>query len=229
MKQTVSIWKTAKWGRRQEAFLRKNEEQDRDKQKSSDWLGNIVDLVQDKKEQGNKYSAQNQLGFWGLIDWILQSFCSRRTYPETQKSYKFQFVAMAPQAEAGPSWTQKVISTPDKVLCFCVSPLWCLSCLSLVLCRLSKKFQPVFITPKTMMPLKCCTQYASKFGKLSRGHRTGKGQFSFQSQRRAMPKNAPTTAQMWSFHMLGRVCSNTLQARCQQYVNQEPPDAQAGF
>ena len=44
-----------------------------------------------------------------------------------------------------------------------------------------------------------------------------------------MPKNAPTTAQMWSFHMLGRVCSNTLQARCQQYVNQEPPDAQAGF
>ena len=31
---------------------------------------------------------------------------------------------------------------------------------------------------------KCCTQYASKFGKLSRGHRTGKGQFSFQSQRR---------------------------------------------
>ena len=27
---------------------------------------------------------------------------------------------------------------------------------------------------------KCCTQYASKFGKLTRGHRTGKGQFSFQ-------------------------------------------------
>ena len=31
--------------------------------------------------------------------------------------------------------------------------------------------------------VKCCTQYASKFGKLSSGHRTGKGQFSFQSQR----------------------------------------------
>ena len=29
----------------------------------------------------------------------------------------------------------------------------------------------------------------SKFGKLSSGHRTGKGQFSFQSQRKAMPKN----------------------------------------
>jgi len=30
-----------------------------------------------------------------------------------------------------------------------------------------------------MMLLKCCTQYASKFGKLSSGYRTGKGQFSF--------------------------------------------------
>ena len=35
-----------------------------------------------------------------------------------------------------------------------------------------------------------------KFGKLSSGHRTGKGQFSFQSQRKAMPKNAQTTAQL---------------------------------
>ena len=37
---------------------------------------------------------------------------------------------------------------------------------------------------------KCCIQYARKFEKLSRGHRTGKGQFSFQSQRKAMPENA---------------------------------------
>ena len=33
------------------------------------------------------------------------------------------------------------------------------------------------------MLLKCCTQYASKSGKLSNGHRTGKGQFSSQSQK----------------------------------------------
>ena len=50
--------------------------------------------------------------------------------------------------------------------------------------------------------VKCCSQYASKFGKLSSGHRTGKGQFSFQSQRKAMPKNAQTTAQLNSSHML---------------------------
>ena len=48
----------------------------------------------------------------------------------------------------------------------------------------------------------CSFQYASKFGKLSSGHRTGKGQFSFQSQRKAMPKNALTTAQLHSSHML---------------------------
>ena len=40
----------------------------------------------------------------------------------------------------------------------------------------------------------CCTQYVSKFGKLSSGHRTGKGQFSFQFHRKAMPKNAQTIA-----------------------------------
>ena len=41
-----------------------------------------------------------------------------------------------------------------------------------------------------------------KFGKLSSGHRTGKGQFSFQSQRKAMPRNAQTTAQLHSSHIL---------------------------
>ena len=30
-----------------------------------------------------------------------------------------------------------------------------------------------------MMLWKCCTQHARKFGKLSSGYRTGKGQFSF--------------------------------------------------
>ena len=42
----------------------------------------------------------------------------------------------------------------------------------------------------------------AKFGKLSSGHRTGKGQFSFQSQRKAMPKNGPTTTQLHSSHTL---------------------------
>ena len=54
------------------------------------------------------------------------------------------------------------------------------------------------------MLLRCCTQYARKFGKLSIGHTTGKVQFSFQSQRRKMPKNAQTTVQWYTFQMLAR-------------------------
>ena len=46
------------------------------------------------------------------------------------------------------------------------------------------------------------TQYASKFGKLSSGHRTGKSQFSFQSQRRTITKDIQTTAQLHSSHTL---------------------------
>ena len=44
-----------------------------------------------------------------------------------------------------------------------------------------------------------------QIGKLSSGHRTGKGQFSFQSQRKAMPKNV----QLHSFHMSARLCSKS--------------------
>ena len=44
---------------------------------------------------------------------------------------------------------------------------------------------------------------------LSCGHRSGKGQFSFQSQRRAMPKNVQTSTQLYSFHMLARPCSKS--------------------
>ena len=54
---------------------------------------------------------------------------------------------------------------------------------------------------------------ASRFGKLSSGHRTGKGQFSFQSQRKAMLKNAQTI-QLHSSHTL--VMFKILQARLQQ-------------
>ena len=66
------------------------------------------------------------------------------------------------------------------------------------------EFQLSYFKSWKMMPSKCCTEYLSIFGKLSSGHRTGKGQFSFQSQRRAMPRNAQTTAQLHSFHTLAR-------------------------
>ena len=69
------------------------------------------------------------------------------------------------------------------------------------------EFQLSYFKSQKMMLWKCCTQYASKFGKLSSGHRTGKGQFSFQSQRKAMSKNAQTTTQLHSSHTLVKSCS----------------------
>ena len=54
-------------------------------------------------------------------------------------------------------------------------------------------------TGKFNMPSVC-----QQFGKLSSSYRTGKGQFSFQSQRKAMPKNVQTTAQLHSSHMLAK-------------------------
>ena len=69
------------------------------------------------------------------------------------------------------------------------------------------EFQLSYFKSWKMMLWKCCTQYASKFGKFSRGHRTGKGQFSFQLQRKALPKNAQTTTQLHSSHTLAKWCS----------------------
>ena len=62
------------------------------------------------------------------------------------------------------------------------------------------EFQLSYSKSWKMMLWKCCTQYLSKFGKLSSGHRTGKGPFSFQSPKKAMPKNAQTTTQLHSSH-----------------------------
>ena len=59
-------------------------------------------------------------------------------------------------------------------------------------------------------------------------HRTGKVQFSFQSQRKAMPKNAQNTTQLHSSHSR-KITLKILQARLQQYVKCELPDIQAGF
>ena len=75
------------------------------------------------------------------------------------------------------------------------------------------EFQLSYFKSLKMMRLKCCTQYANKYGKLSCGHRTGKGQFSFQSQRKAMPKNVQMTIQLNSFHMLARLCSKPFKPR----------------
>ena len=68
------------------------------------------------------------------------------------------------------------------------------------------EFELSYFKSWKMILWKCCTHYVSKFGKLSCSHRTGKDQFSFQSQRKAMPKNAQTTTQLHSSHTLVKWC-----------------------
>ena len=84
---------------------------------------------------------------------------------------------------------------------------------------------------KTML-LKCCTQYVSKFGKRSSGHRIGK--VSVHSiPEKGNAKECSATTQLASFHMLVRLSSKSfkviLQARLQQYANWELWDVWAGF
>ena len=77
-----------------------------------------------------------------------------------------------------------------------------------------------------MLLLKCCSQYASKFGKLSSGH----GPWTFIP----IPKkgNAKERSNYCTIALIShasKVMLKILQARLQQYVNHELPDVQAGF
>ena len=74
-----------------------------------------------------------------------------------------------------------------------------------------------------MMLLKCFTQYANKFRKLSSSHKTGKGQFSFQNQR--MFKLLCNCTHLTPSKIMLKI----LQARLQQHMNQEIPNVQVGF
>ena len=58
---------------------------------------------------------------------------------------------------------------------------------------------------------------------------TGKGQFSFQSQRKTMPKNVQTTAQLHSSHTLANAQNSPSQSSIVHELNQKLPDVQAGF
>ena len=80
-----------------------------------------------------------------------------------------------------------------------------------------------------MMLWKCCTQYASTFGKLNSGHRTGKCHLLFQPQRKAVPKSCPKYCTIALISHASKVMLEILQARLQQYVNHELADVQAGF
>ena len=75
---------------------------------------------------------------------------------------------------------------------------------------------------------KCRIHHGNKFGENSSSHRTGKGQFSFQSQRKAA-KECSNYHTIALISHASKVMLKILQARLQQYMNHEIPDVQAGF
>ena len=84
------------------------------------------------------------------------------------------------------------------------------------------EFQLSYFKSGKMMLWKCCTQYASKFGKLSSGHRTRK--VSFHSNAKECSNYRTIALISYS----SKVTLKILQVRLQQ-VNCELLDVQAGF
>ena len=90
------------------------------------------------------------------------------------------------------------------------------------------EFQLSYFKSWQMMLWKCYIQYASKFGKLNSGHRTGEVHFSFQSQRKTCQKCSNYCTVALILHA-SKVMLKILQARLQQYMFCELPDVLAGF
>ena len=72
------------------------------------------------------------------------------------------------------------------------------------------------------------TQYVSKSGKLSSGHRTGKGVF-IPVPKKGNAKDYSNYNTIAPILHPSKVMLKILQARLQLYMNQELPDVQAGF
>ena len=88
------------------------------------------------------------------------------------------------------------------------------------------EFQLSYFKSWKMMLWKCCTQYATKFGKLSSGYKTGKGVF-IPIPKKGNAKECSNYGTIALISHASKVMLKILQARLQQYVNCELPDVQA--
>ena len=90
------------------------------------------------------------------------------------------------------------------------------------------EFQLSYFKSWKMMLWKCCPQYASKFGKLSSGHRTERSVF-IPTSKKGNAKECSNYRTIPLISHASKLMLKILQARLQQYVNCELPDVQAGF
>ena len=91
------------------------------------------------------------------------------------------------------------------------------------------EFQMSYFKSSKMMLWKCCTQYASKFGKLSGGHRTGKGPVFIPIPKKGNAKECSNYLTVSLISHVSKVMLKILQAKLQQYFNCELPGVQARF
>ena len=91
------------------------------------------------------------------------------------------------------------------------------------------EFQLSYFKSWKMMLWKCCTQYASQFGKLISGHRTWKRSIFITIPKKGNPKECSNYRTIALISHASKIMLKILQARLQQYVNCELPDVQAGF
>ena len=91
------------------------------------------------------------------------------------------------------------------------------------------EFQLSYFKSWKMMLWKCCTQYASKFGKLSGGHRNWTRSVFIPVPKKSNAKECSNYHTIALISHASKVMLKILQARLQQYVNHELPDVQAGF
>ena len=79
------------------------------------------------------------------------------------------------------------------------------------------------------MLLKCCTQYASKFGKTAVAIRMEKASVFIPIPKKGNAKECSDYHMIALISHISKVMLKILQARLQQYMNQELPDVQARF
>ena len=92
------------------------------------------------------------------------------------------------------------------------------------------EFQLSYFKSWKMMLWKCCTQYASKFGKLSSGHRPGmKRSVYIPIPKKGNGKECSNYCTIALISHASKVMLEILQARLQQYMNRELPGVQTGF
>ena len=76
---------------------------------------------------------------------------------------------------------------------------------------------------------KCCTQYASKFGKSQQWPQDWKSSVFIPIPKKGNPKECSNYCIITLISHASKVMLKILQARLQQFVNHELPDVQAGF